>query len=226
MKISIHQPAYLPWTGYFNKIKNVDLFIFLDTVQFQKGSFQNRNKIYSKNGPIWLTVPVKTSGNHLADRCIKDLLIDNEQSWQDKHLKAIQNVYSKAPMYKELFPHIEKFYINEVKGLSDLCWEMLKTFNQILGIKTPVIKASEIPGLNGKKSDLIQNICHLTKADKYLSGDLGSQYLVEDDFKNSGILIEYQNYKVKEYKQLAEGFFPALGIIDLLFNCDSPHLYI
>lgn len=225
MKIAIHQPAYLPWVGYFHKIKAVDLFIFLDNVQFQKGSFQNRNKIYSKHGSIWLTVPILTSVGYMDEK-ILNLKIDNNQKWQLKHLKSICNNYSKAPLFKKIMPKIERFYLNKEESLPELCWEMLHVFNDILGIKTPMIRASEIDGLSGKKSDLILDICKSTKASIYLSGDNGKDYLFEEDFLNSGIKIQYQNYKIKDYKQLSDGFVPALGIVDLLFNSDFPIAHI
>jgi len=80
--------------------------------------------------------------------------------------------------------------------------------------------------LNGKKSNLILDICKSTKASVYLSGDNGRDYLVGEDFQDSGIIIQYQNYKIKDYKQLGDGFTPALGIVDLLFNSDFPIEYI
>ena len=54
MKISINQPAYIPWLGYFDRIDYADIHIVLDHVQFEKNSFTNRNKITSNNGPIGL----------------------------------------------------------------------------------------------------------------------------------------------------------------------------
>jgi len=225
MKIAIHQPAYLPWTGYFHKIKNVDLFVFLDNVQFQKGSFQNRNKIYTKQGPIWLTIPTLNTGAHFNEK-IKDLGIDNNQRWQSKHLKSLHNNYSKALMFKKIMPKIEEFYHKEALTLSEFCWDMLNVFNEVLEIKTPMVKASEMQGLSGMKSDLILNICKLKKASVYLSGDNGKNYLVEKDFMANGISIQYQNYKINEYKQLGKEFMPALGIVDLLFNSELPNLYI
>jgi len=225
MKIAIHQPAYLPWAGYFDKIRSVDLFIFLDNVQFQRGSFQNRNKIFSKHGPIWLTVPTLTSKGYFEEK-ILDLKIDSNQRWQLKHFKSLCNNYSKAPMFKKIMPKIEGFYFNKEESLSQLCWDMLNVFNEILGIKTPIIRASEIQGLNGKKSDLILDICKSTNARVYLSGDNGRDYLVEEDFQGSGITIQYQNYMIKPYKQIGDGFTPALGIVDLLFNSNFPIAHI
>ena len=96
MIVSIHQPAYLPWLGYFDKIARADLFIWLDNVQFQKNSFQNRNKILTKDGPVWLTVPMRTSGV-LYETPLKDVEIDNSKNWRVKHLSSIKMNYGKAP---------------------------------------------------------------------------------------------------------------------------------
>jgi WbqC-like protein len=221
MIVSIHQPAYLPWLGYFDKINQADLFIYLDTVQFQKGSYQNRNKVLTRNGPVWLTVPVETSGC-LYTTALKDLTIDNRQAWQAKHLSTLRLNYSGAQMYKEVFPVVEPFYHKPWARLSDLCWEMLLKFNELLGITTPVIKASEIAGVEGKKSDLILNLCRAVKATTYLSGSQGKDYLDLEKFAAANVKVLFQNYVPATYRQQSDEFVAALGVVDLLFNEAQP----
>lgn len=221
MIVSIHQPAYLPWLGYFDKIRKADLFIYLDTVQFQKNSFQNRNKIRTKSGPIWLTVPMETSGK-LYTTPLSDMAIDPRQNWQSKHLAAIKMNYSRASQFERILPMIEPFYQRPWDRLSPLCWEMMLEFNRQLNIGTRIVKASEMDGIAGGKSDLVLNLCRAAGATTYLSGSLGRDYLNLDDFTAAGIDVVFQDYVHPTYVQQYKGFEPFLGIIDLLFNSEEP----
>lgn len=217
MIVGIHQPAYLPWLGYFDRIRSVDLFIFLDTVQFQKGSFQNRNKILTGNGPAWLTVPVETSGKLFGTE-IKDIRIDSSQRWQTKHWSTLQMSYSSAPAYGAVSPLVEPFYQREWICLADLCWEMLLLFNRLLGIDTKIVRASELGAVEGKKSDLVLDLCRAVRATNYLSGSQGRDYLDVGSFADAGIEVEFQNYVPRPYRQRLKEFVPAMGVVDLLFN--------
>ncbi|MEW6593799.1 MAG: WbqC family protein [Thermodesulfobacteriota bacterium] len=217
MIVSIHQPAYLPWLGYFDKIKRADLFIYLDTVQYQKNSFQNRNKIRTKSGPIWLTVPVETSGR-LYTTPLKEIAIDNRRDWRAKHRRALMMHYGRSRMFDAVFPRLEPFYLRSWERLADLCWEMMVEFNRMLGIGTRIVRASELEVGEGGKSDLVLNICKATGATTYLSGSLGRHYLVLDDFAAADIEVVFQDYVHPTYTQQYPGFEPFMGIVDCLFN--------
>ena len=219
--VSIHQPAYLPWLGYFDKIRRADLFIYLDTVQFQKQSFQNRNKIRTADGWAWLTVPVETKGR-LYDTALKDLPINNRVDWRRKHSAAIAMNYGKAPRFAEVMPLLERFYEREWERLSDLCFEMLLTFNRLLGITTPIRKASEMGAVAGGKSDLILNLCRAAGATGYVSGTLGRNYLDLAAFADQGIDVAFQDYAHPTYRQAYPGFEPFMAVIDLLMNEADP----
>ncbi|MCC9624264.1 WbqC family protein [Thalassospira sp. MA62] len=225
MIVSIHQPAYLPWLGYFEKIAKSDLFLYLDTVQFQKGSFQNRNKIRTKEGWIWQTVPVQTKGKHF-DQTLKDLEINNLQSWQSKHWAAISQNYAKAPYAKEWLGRLEPFYHTQYDRLSDLCWDMLLMFNDALGIKTPMQKTSEMPDVDGAKSDLVLNLCLAVNADMYFSGSQGRDYLDEFSFEQAGVKVSYQDFQHPTYQQVHSGFEPYMGVVDLLMNAPRPEEFL
>lgn len=221
MIVSIHQPAYLPWLGYFDKILRSDLFIYLDTVQFQKGSFQNRNRIRTKSGPIWLTVPVETKGK-LYDLALKDVPVDHRQNWQSKHLASLKMNYGKAPFTADRLAQIEHFYTEPQPYLSAVCFDMMVAFNAMLGITTPVVRASDLGPMDGAKSDLVQALCQSVGAKTYLSGSMGRDYLDEAAFADAGLEIVYQDYQHPVYRQQYSGFEPAMGIVDLLFNEARP----
>ena len=218
MILSAHQPAYLPWLGYFDKIIRSDVFIYLDNVQFEKNSFTNRNKIRTHQGPLWLTVPVQLKGH--INKLIKDIEIDNLKNWQKKHLNSIYMNYKKARRFEECFYKIEKFYKTEYTFFSDYCFEYLKFWINEIDIKTKIIKGSELL-IESKKSDLIIDLCEYFKADYYISGALGKNYLIEKDFADAGIEIEYQNYKHPVYPQLCGEFIPYMSILDFWMNSDN-----
>ena len=216
MLVSAHQPAYLPWLGYIEKIVKSDVFIYLDTVQFEKNSFTNRNKIKTANGAVMLTIPVKTK-NHTSVQ-MSQIAIDNSQPWQKKHLNTIFLSYKKAPYFNKIMPLIEEFYTKKYDYLSTYCFDYLKVWLDLFDIKPPIVKSSTL-NLKSSKSDLVLELCKSQGADKYLSGIMGKDYLEVEKFKKEGIEVEFQNYHPKEYPQLWKGeFIPALGIIDYAMN--------
>jgi len=215
MIMSAHQPAYLPWLGYFDKIKRSDIFVFLDTVQFEKNSFTNRNRIKTKNGPIWLSVPVIKTDHF--DKIMSDMLIDNRTHWQKKHLSSIQMSYARAPQFKELFPKLQELYSKEYEYLVDATWDHLMFWLDMLGIQTKIIKSSSL-NVTGRKSDLVLDLCKATGADHYISGAMGKDYLRVDDFDRERISVEFQDYQHPVYPQLYDGFTPNMGIVDFAMN--------
>lgn len=221
LTVSIHQPAYLPWLGYFDKIRQAELFIYLDSVQFQKQSYQNRNKIRKAEGWSWLTVPVETKGR-LYETPLSELRINNRIDWRRKHRVAIEMNYRKAPCFDEIMPLLEQFYLREWTHLSDLCFEMMQVFNERLGIRTEIRKASELRAVEGSKSDLILNLCEAVGADRYLSGSLGRDYLDLPAFAERGVEVVFQDYAHPTYRQAYPGFEPNMAIVDLLMNEPAP----
>ncbi|MBI3046046.1 MAG: WbqC family protein [Candidatus Harrisonbacteria bacterium] len=215
MILSIHQPAYSPWLGYFHKIGLSDTFVFFDTTQFEKNSFINRNKIKTANGPVWLTVPVKLKGHF--DKPIKDIEIA-DQSWKKKHQKALELNYKKAKYWNEFSPIIDDFYKKDFKYISDLCYEQLLMFNSALGIDTKIIKASDLPKYESKKNELVLDICKGLKSNLYVSGGLGRDYIDAEAFKRDNIGLYFQDYKHPAYNQLWGDFVPYMSLWDLLLN--------
>lgn len=220
MIVSIHQPSYLPWLGYFEKIARSDIHVVLDTVQFEKNSFSNRNKIKTPQEWTWLSIPVLTKGK-FGDLSFQNLEIDNAQKWQTKHLKTILMNYTKAPYFDQYKQGLMSFYENKTwTNLGDLNFKMLKYFLGELDIDTKIVLASDIDA-EGQKSDLVLNICKHFGASEYISGALGSNYLDEQSFEDIDIKIAYQHYQHPVYNQLYNEFQPYMAIIDLLFNCGA-----
>ncbi|PPR79216.1 MAG: hypothetical protein CFH01_00539 [Alphaproteobacteria bacterium MarineAlpha2_Bin1] len=224
MILSIHQPAYLPWLGYYDRIAKSDIFIILDTVQYQKNSFQNRNKIRIKNGWSWITVPVKTK-KILYDKNINQIEIDYNQNWNTKHLKSIKQAYVKSKNFEKIFPLLENILIKKWPSLADLSYETTICFFDILEIDTKIIRTSELKPFKENKSDLILEICKYFDTTKYLSGPIGKDYLNEKKFENESISIDYHNFIHPSYVQTYKGFEANMSIIDLLMNVEKPANY-
>jgi hypothetical protein len=217
--LTAHQPAYLPWLGYFDRIHSAQVFVFLDSVQFETNSYINRNKIKSPQGELWLTVPVHSKG-HTGDT-IQNLTIDSKSNWKKKHLGAIHANYRRAPRFDAMYPDLERLYQSDHSLLSDLCFEHLMFWLGQLGLKPKVVKSSTL-GLRSSKSDLILDICRALGANHYLSGSQGRNYLREDDFRDAGIAVRYQDYTHPEYPQLwGNTFVPRLSVLDFLMNASN-----
>lgn len=211
--VTIHQPEHLPWLGFFHKISQANLFIILDSVQFRKNYFQNRNKIRTANGWTWLTVPVKRKSN----TSIKDVEIDNNQNWRRKCWNSIYFTYKKSPFFGEYGHVLEKFYKQDWINLCELNIHLIEQFFTFLSLEPVILRSSEI-GVQGDGSELILNICKEVDADTYISGIFGNEYLNLSDFKKAGIKVTFQEFHHPMYKQLYEPFIPSMSIIDLLFN--------
>ena len=218
MKISINQPAYLPWLGYFQRIKSSDLFIFLDNVQFEKNSYVNRNRIKTPQGTLWLTVPLNQKGH--MEKELNSIEINDKNNWRSKHLKSIALNYSRTLLFQDRFARLSKFNESQISNIyiADLCWQQLNFWTKELNINTPLIRASEHK-FEGRKSDLVLSICKYFQANEYISGINGEDYLKRNEFVAEGINITLQNYNTKEYKQLWGDFIPNLSIVDSWMNC-------
>lgn len=216
MIVSINQPAYLPWLGYFHRIAVSDLHIVLDHVQFEKNSFSNRNKIRTKEGSCWLTVPLKTKGR-FGELNLDRIEIDNSQGWASKHWKTLRQAYARAPYFESHEAPLEAIYGRTWERLSDLTRAMTTYQLEALGITTPIRYSSEM-GVDGAKDELVLNLCEAVDAKIYLSGPLGRDYLRSELFDRAGITVRYHDYQHPIYTQTHLGFEPYMAALDLLFN--------
>jgi WbqC-like protein family len=216
MIVSIHQPAYLPWLGYFHRIARSDAHIILDHVQFEKNSFTNRNKVRTADGWCWLTVPVKTAGK-FGNLPIYEIDIANHQSWAASHWETLRLNYSKAPFFYQHSTFFHNLYNQAWCKLADLTAEINRYLLDALGITTKVYFSSQV-NVSGRKDELIVNLCRELGATTYLSGPLGRNYLREELFHRHNIAVQYDDYQPPAYRQAYPGFEPNMAAIDLLFN--------
>ena len=215
MILTAHQPVYLPWLGLFHKIALAETFVYFDQVQYLPKDWMNRNKIRTKSGSIWLTVPVLRKG--YRDLKTSEIEINNSTNWQKKHLRSISLNYKKSPYFENYIPFFEDVYSRKWKFLGDLNEYMLKWFLDELGIKVNFLNANDFK-FQGEKSSLILNMCKELNASTYIFGMLGKDYADVQEFEKNNIGLIFQNYNHPKYSQLYREFISHMSVIDLLFN--------
>jgi hypothetical protein len=218
MKIAISQPTYLPWLGYLDLIDQVDTFVFLDTVQFEKRSWQQRNRIKTQNGLSLLTVPVAVKGRF--DQKIKDAEIESSH-FVRKHLRSLELNYHRCPFFAQFFPELAQMLQSHSRPshLADLNIQLIRWLCHKLGITTVMLRSSQMDH-EGRRSDLLLNLCRTLNADCYVSSLGAAKYLLPDlsRFSAAGIDVIFRQYDHPRYRQRFPPFVSHASIIDLLFN--------
>jgi len=214
--VAVMQPTFLPWIGYFDLIDQSDRFVFLDSVQFSKQSWQQRNRVKGLNGEQWLTVPVLTKG--LSNQSISEVKINQNAKFKEKTIKNITQIYRKAPFFDFYIDELSHILLKSYVFLADLNIELILWICRQLEIKTEMIRSSSLKA-KGKKVELLINICKELNADTYLSTPGSKVYIEENNlFPSNGIDLAYHAYEHPVYHQSRGKFIPYMSVIDLLFN--------
>jgi hypothetical protein len=226
MIVGIHQPNYLPYMGYFNKMKNVDIFILYDIAQYVKNRYDNRNRIRIREGAVYLTIPVTDKDSYL--KRFNEVVLPSDSTWQKNHWKSIHANYANSEffnLYSEFFQHI---YSKKFTFLSDFNEMIILYIKEKLDLDSEIIKTTKLNlNLNLKSTDLLIDILKKVDAKEYLSGPSGRKYLDEKKFHEAKIKLKFQDYQCPVYKQRYPGFIPNLSVIDLIFNMgEKSKLYI
>ena len=219
LTVTIHQPHYLPWVGYVDKVDRADCFVILDTVQFSKNGWQNRNRIKTAAGPQWLTVPV----HRRAGRPLAEVTVDGHAGWGRKHRHALEVNYEGAPFFARHRGFFEALYGRAWDRLLDLNLEAFAYLAAALGLRTPSILASSL-GVPGTATERLVAICRALGADTYLAGAGGHGYLDRRLFEEAGIAVCVQDFACPRYPQRFGEFVADLSAVDLLFNCGDESL--
>lgn len=216
MKCSIMQPTYFPWPGYFNLIEQSSVFVFLDDVQFEKGSWQNRNRILLQGKSHWITVPVFRKSH---SQTIEVSEIDFHFNWRDKHSKLINQVYSNYPFGKEVIEAVKVINDPAMTYLADLNIKIIRSFCQKLGLERRFFRSSELK-IEGDRTERLIRICEMFNCDEYLSPVGSADYLFNDGFENrTKIRLIFQDYQPHPYPQFKSSkFVDHLSILDVLAN--------
>ena len=212
--VAITQPTYLPWLGYFEQMTQVDYFVFLDTVQFEKQSWQSRNRIRDRAGnTLWLSVPI--ASHHLADRICDIRIAPEKTNWRRKHLNSVRTHLGGTPHLDSVMDILEGALNEKHDRLVDLNIDLIDRTRQALGIQTRLLRASELKA-RGSRADLLLAICRELDCNRFLANAGSRCYLhtEEERFEQAGVKIEYQRWKHPEYPQRGEEFIPNLSWVD------------
>lgn len=214
MIVSIHQPDYIPYLGYFYKIYKSDIFAFYDDAQFSNDNLHHQNKIKAPLGELKLKIPVEY---HFMDP-INAVRTKDELGWKEKHLKIIEMNYARSKYFKELFPLFKDLLLCEYESLSDMNITINRFICYSFGFTTNFIKVSDLEVMS-KSEEKVIDICQLLNASTYFSGNGARAYQQEEHFINRGIKLVYSDYKSISYPQQWKSFIPQLSVLDYIFNC-------
>ncbi len=218
MKVSIMQPAYLPWAGYCQRIMQSDVHIVFDDVKIDwhsKTQFTNRNRILGTSGPLWLSLPIAKQKS--ADLLIKDIVLAETGNWRKKHYQSLRQGYARARHYQEHDQFLREFFNTPFTKLSEAIKISTEYILNVLNIRTPCYLSSEINAA-GTKSALVLNLCRAVGASEYISGPYGRDYLDLASFAKAGISVSFHDFKALAYPQTKPGFTPYLSVLDMIFN--------
>jgi len=213
-KVAILQSNYIPWRGYFDLINMVNEFIIYDIVQYTKGDWRNRNKIKTKNGIQWLTIPIthKSINQRVEETEVANI------SWGKKHWNTIQTNYGRAKFFKEYSNLFQELYNQKEKYLTKINLEFIKAINEILGIKTKISHCTDYKIIEGKNERLVA-LCIQAGASIYLSGPAAKNYIDENLFSEANIELQWMDYSgYPVYNQQYPPFIHEVTILDLIFN--------
>jgi hypothetical protein len=217
--IAIHQPNFFPWLGYFNKITQSDIFIFLDDAQIQKtgGSWSNRVKINISGKDHWLTAPIvrKFSGV----KPLSEIEFNESIDWRMKNQKTIMMNYKKSPFYQECEELINSLIMNPESNLSRYNIHSIMEILNFLEIETDHIKISSKCDVNTTSTQRLIDLTKFFGGDTYMCGGGAEGYQEDHLFAAHGVKLSFQNFKHPEYSQDSlDLFLPGLSIIDALCN--------
>jgi hypothetical protein len=208
----------MPWLGYFEQIARADVFIFLDSVQYVKREWVNRNRLKGfDDKPFWLSVPVKV--NRRETRINEVVISPDQPQWKERHLNSVKTHLGRAAHFEAIWPHVETWLNVEVGHLAELNISGILLFSSLLGLDTRFLRASDLRA-TGRKESLILNLCKEVGTDVYYSS-LGSKVYLkphEHTFQENGISVVYQNWVHPEYPQLGNQFVSHLSVVDALMN--------
>ncbi len=213
MRVAIHQPNFLPWPGFFHKWQSADVLVALDTVQFEKNEFQNRNRIKTAHGVRWLTVPVHY---RFPERILEVEIVRGP--WPRKHRTMIEQAYARAPFFAELWPRLAPLWDEPPRLLRDFNLRLLRALGDMLGCTGRIVLASELGVDDPDPSRRLARLVQALGGREYLAGGGAVNYMDHAPFEEAGIRVRVQRVRPIVYRQQHGGFVSHLSALDLLLN--------
>ncbi len=214
--VAIHQPNFLPWLGYFDKIARADVFVLLDDVEFSKGSYTNRVRILVNGEPKWLTVPVDRGGG--STQPISEVRIREDGRWRQKAVETIRHAYARAEHFDEAFAVVEPLLGEGTDLLAELNESGIRELARRLAPGAELVRSSSL-GTGGRATDRLIEIVGAVGGDAYLGGGGAGGYQEDEKFERSGIELIGQEFGHPDYPQAADEPVHGLSVVDALMSC-------
>jgi hypothetical protein len=217
--VAMHQPTFLPWLGWWDKLVRADHLVLLDDVQFPKkgGNWMNRVRVLVNGAPAWMTVPVDRSYHGV--RTVRETRIDDSKQWRKKVEATLASSYGRAAHFDAVYPVVEELIRLPVDRIADFNETGIRRIAAELGLDAgKLVRQSELEA-EGAATDLLVNLCHALDATAYMTGDGSDEYLEPEKFDAAGLELVVQRFSAPEYPQLAGDYVPGLSIVDALMNC-------
>jgi hypothetical protein len=216
--VACHQPTFLPWLGWWDKLQRADLLVVLDDVQFPNSgrTWMNRVRILVDGTPTWLTIPVHK--DHSGPTRVRETFADDTKPWRDRACSKLAEGYAAAPHFGSVFPEIEGLLRSPTSCLSDLNEQGIRVLAAGLGLNVgKLVRQSELD-YSGKGTDMLISVCRAVGATTYLTGDGAGGYLESGKFAAAGLDLIEQRFVPPSYSQLSDEFVPGLSVVDALMN--------
>lgn len=213
---AIHQPNFFPWLGYFDKIRQADIFIFMDDVAYPKsgsgmGTWTNRVRLAIQGRGAWVKCPVRREP---GEQRIREVVIDDRQPWRKKLLRTLEVNYKKAPHYGDAMGVLEPLIHYESDRIADFNIHAVETISKILGVSARFVAQSEQP-TRGQGTELLINLTRAVGAEVYLAGGGASGYQIDEMFGPETVQLRHQDFRPLPYGDSAR-WIPGLSVIDYL----------
>jgi hypothetical protein len=218
LTVAIHQPNFLPWLGYFDKIARAGTFVLLDSVQFPKkgGTWTNRVRILVNGEATWLTVPIDRA--YHGTRSIREMrLRDDDGRWRETALKTLRSAYGRAPCFEAVFPELERLLRDPADELAGYNERAIRRLCELLGLETPLVRASELEA-DGASTDLLVELVRAARGDAYLAGGGAEGYQEDEKFAAAGIELVRQDFVPPHYEQGGGEHVAGLSVVDALMH--------
>jgi len=224
-RLSIMQPYFFPYIGYFHLINSSDKIVFYDDVAFIKNGWINRNRLLLENVPHLFTVPLQKKSSF---KLIKDTMVDKSiySIWKIKFLKTIKTSYSKAPYFKPIYELVESVVNSDFESISDLAINSIISVYDYLGQEIKYTKSSIISP-NFVELNRVSRLVEITQSLGYkrLINPIGGRDLyIKKEFKEKGVDLNFVQPVQLTYKQFNGEHVAWLSIIDILMFLDKEEI--
>jgi hypothetical protein len=218
--VAIHQPNFMPWLGYFDKLARADVLVLLDDVQFQKkaaGTWTNRTQLIVGGEPAWITAPIVRTFHGV--RAVNEMRINDSERWRKKALRTIEQNYRRAPFFDDALPIVDEVLRLDTDHLAEYNESGIRRIAEAIGLDSDKLVRSSALGASSTGTDRLIDLTRLAGGTAYLAGDGAGGYQEDEKFAAGGIALRRQQFEHPRYPQLSDSWHPGMSILDALMNC-------